>query len=71
MNLAERERQVLERELLVDQVTRLTKPLSEQAEDCQQDRLALAKKVDDKMHPDTGQRRASDPAHAFYFWPAT
>ncbi|XP_044041610.1 coiled-coil domain-containing protein 146 isoform X2 [Siniperca chuatsi] len=44
-NLAERERQVLEKELLVDQVTRLWKPLSEQAENCQQDRLSLAKKL--------------------------
>uniref|UniRef100_A0A8C4IMF7 Coiled-coil domain containing 146 n=1 Tax=Dicentrarchus labrax TaxID=13489 RepID=A0A8C4IMF7_DICLA len=45
VNLAESERQVLERELLVDQVTRLSKPLSEQAENCQQDRLSLAKKL--------------------------
>ncbi|XP_074554151.1 coiled-coil domain-containing protein 146 isoform X2 [Halichoeres trimaculatus] len=47
VNLAERERQVLEKELLVDQVTRLSKPLSEQAESCQQDRLSLAKKLNE------------------------
>uniref|UniRef100_UPI0037E79539 coiled-coil domain-containing protein 146 n=1 Tax=Semicossyphus pulcher TaxID=241346 RepID=UPI0037E79539 len=47
VNLAERERQVLEKELLVDQVTRLSKPLSEQAENCQQDRLSLAKKLNE------------------------
>ncbi|XP_041820375.1 coiled-coil domain-containing protein 146 [Chelmon rostratus] len=47
VNLAERERQVLERELLVDQVTRLSKPLSEQADKCQQDRLSLAKKLNE------------------------
>lgn len=46
-NLAERERQVLERRLLLDQVTRLSEPLSERVESCQQDRLSLAKKVDD------------------------
>ncbi|XP_028250980.1 coiled-coil domain-containing protein 146 isoform X2 [Parambassis ranga] len=46
-NLAERERQLLEKELLVDQVTRLSKPLSEQAENCQQDRLSLAKKLNE------------------------
>ncbi|XP_070785470.1 coiled-coil domain-containing protein 146 [Enoplosus armatus] len=46
-NLAESERQVLEKELLVDQVTRLSKPLSEQAENCQQDRLSLAKKLNE------------------------
>ncbi|TMS02944.1 Coiled-coil domain-containing protein 146 [Larimichthys crocea] len=47
VNLADSERQVLEKELLVDQVTRLTKPLSEQAENCQQDRLSLAKKLNE------------------------
>ncbi|XP_041636578.1 coiled-coil domain-containing protein 146 isoform X2 [Cheilinus undulatus] len=47
VNLAERERQVLEKELLVDQVTRLSKPLSEQAENCQEDRLSLAKKLNE------------------------
>ncbi|XP_026219495.1 coiled-coil domain-containing protein 146 [Anabas testudineus] len=47
LNLAERERQLLEKELLVDQVTRLLKPLKEQAENCQQDRLSLAKKLND------------------------
>ncbi|XP_068442723.1 coiled-coil domain-containing protein 146 isoform X2 [Clinocottus analis] len=47
VNLAERERQWLEKELLVDQVTRLSKPLSEQAENCHQDRLTLAKKLNE------------------------
>ncbi|XP_059182106.1 coiled-coil domain-containing protein 146 [Centropristis striata] len=47
VNLAERERQSLEKELLVDQVTRLSKPLSEQADNCQQDRLSLAKKLNE------------------------
>ncbi|XP_056280649.1 coiled-coil domain-containing protein 146 isoform X2 [Pseudoliparis swirei] len=42
-SLAESERQTLENELLVDQVTRLSKPLSEQMENCHQDRLSLAK----------------------------
>ncbi|KAK2883115.1 hypothetical protein Q8A73_022048 [Channa argus] len=45
VNLAERERQLLEKDLLVDQVTRLSKPLSERAENGQQDRLTLAKKL--------------------------
>lgn len=52
VKLAERERQVLERELLVDQVTRLSNPLSEQAENCRQDRLTLAKKVEIHSHGD-------------------
>lgn len=52
VKLAERERQVLERELLVDRVTRLSSPLSEQAENCRQDRLALAKKVEIHSHGD-------------------
>ncbi|XP_070848662.1 coiled-coil domain-containing protein 146 [Chaetodon trifascialis] len=58
VNLAERERQVLERELLVDQVTRLSKPLSEQADNCQQDRLSLAKKLNElRTHAiDSGHR---------------
>uniref|UniRef100_A0A3P8TLV6 Coiled-coil domain containing 146 n=1 Tax=Amphiprion percula TaxID=161767 RepID=A0A3P8TLV6_AMPPE len=47
VNLAERERQLLEKELLVDQVTRLSKPLGEQAENCRQDRLTLAKKLNE------------------------
>ncbi|XP_029317440.1 coiled-coil domain-containing protein 146 isoform X2 [Cottoperca gobio] len=47
LNLAKQERQSLEKELLVDQVTRLSKPLSEQAENCQQDRLSLAKKLNE------------------------
>ncbi|XP_037316692.2 coiled-coil domain-containing protein 146 [Pungitius pungitius] len=46
-NLAESERQSLEKELLVEQVTRLSKPLSEQAESCHQDRLWLAKKLNE------------------------
>ncbi|XP_047431349.1 coiled-coil domain-containing protein 146 isoform X2 [Mugil cephalus] len=47
VNLAERESQLLEKELLADQVTRLSKPLSEQAENCQHDRLSLAKKLNE------------------------
>ncbi|KAM6895690.1 coiled-coil domain-containing protein 146 [Xenentodon cancila] len=43
--VAERKRQLLEKELLVDQVTRLSKPLREQAESCRQDSLTLAKKL--------------------------
>lgn len=46
-NLAERERQVLEKELLTEQVTRLSEPLSEQVDLRQRDGLSLAKKVDD------------------------
>uniref|UniRef100_A0A8C2XE37 Coiled-coil domain containing 146 n=1 Tax=Cyclopterus lumpus TaxID=8103 RepID=A0A8C2XE37_CYCLU len=45
VNLAESERRMLEKELLVDQVTRLSKPLSEQADNCHQDRLSLAKQL--------------------------
>lgn len=55
VNLAERDRQLLEKELLVDQVTRLLKPLSEHAENCQQDRLSLAKKVDSMLHLHTNR----------------
>ncbi|XP_070710324.1 coiled-coil domain-containing protein 146 [Pempheris klunzingeri] len=47
MALADGEGKVLEKELLVDQVTRLSKPLSEQAENCQQDRLSVAKKLNE------------------------
>ncbi|XP_068611649.1 coiled-coil domain-containing protein 146 [Brachionichthys hirsutus] len=47
VNLADREMQVLERELLVDQVTRLAQPLSEQLETCRQDRLSVAKKLNE------------------------
>ncbi|XP_039999073.1 coiled-coil domain-containing protein 146 isoform X2 [Xiphias gladius] len=47
VSLAERERQLLEKELLVHQVTRLSKPLSKQAKNCQQDRLSLGKKLND------------------------
>ncbi|XP_040029587.2 coiled-coil domain-containing protein 146 isoform X1 [Gasterosteus aculeatus] len=46
-NLAQSERQSLEKELLVHQVTRLSKPLSEQADGCHQDRLRLAKKLNE------------------------
>lgn len=46
VNLAKRERQLLEKQLLVEQVTRLSKPLGEQVENCRQDSLTLAKKVD-------------------------
>ncbi|KAK2858924.1 hypothetical protein Q5P01_003544 [Channa striata] len=45
VNLAERERQLLEKDLLVDQVTRLLKPLSRKAENNQQDRLSVAKEL--------------------------
>ncbi|XP_023808252.1 coiled-coil domain-containing protein 146 isoform X2 [Oryzias latipes] len=57
-NLAERERQLLEKELLVEQVTRLTKPLGEQAENYQQDSLSLAKRLNEvRTHLiDTNQR---------------
>ncbi|XP_024861443.1 coiled-coil domain-containing protein 146 [Kryptolebias marmoratus] len=47
VNLAERERQSLEKELLVEQVTRLSKPLGEQVENCRQDSLTLAKKLNE------------------------
>ncbi|XP_068163606.1 coiled-coil domain-containing protein 146 [Antennarius striatus] len=47
VNLSDREMQVLERELLVDQVTRLTEPLSQQMETCQQDRLSMAKQLNE------------------------
>ncbi|XP_061618282.1 coiled-coil domain-containing protein 146 isoform X5 [Phyllopteryx taeniolatus] len=46
-SLAERERQLLERGLLVDQVTRLSKDLQEQKDNCQQDKLSLAKKLNE------------------------
>lgn len=58
VNLAESERQALEKELLVDQVTRLSKTLSEQAENCQEDRLSVAKKVDNKIHLHTCRGKA-------------
>lgn len=38
---------MLERQLLLDQVTRLSEPLGERVESCQRDRLSLAKKVGD------------------------
>ncbi|XP_057711050.1 coiled-coil domain-containing protein 146 isoform X2 [Corythoichthys intestinalis] len=46
-DFAERERQVLEKRLLVDQVTRLSKNLQEQNEICKQDKLSLAKKLNE------------------------
>lgn len=65
VKLAERERQVLERELLVDQVTQLSKPLSEQAENCRQDRLTLAKKVEMPSHGDgDGAQLTYEKEHA-------
>ncbi|MED6264023.1 hypothetical protein CHARACLAT_010388 [Characodon lateralis] len=45
VNLAERESQLLVEELLVEQVTQLSKPLGEQAESCRLDSLSVAKKV--------------------------
>lgn len=48
-NLAEREQQVLEKEVLVEQVTRLSRPLSEQLDLRQGDGLSLAKKVDGRI----------------------
>ncbi|XP_034052521.1 coiled-coil domain-containing protein 146 isoform X2 [Gymnodraco acuticeps] len=47
MSLSDQERRLLEKQLLVDQVTRLSQPLSERAENCQQDRLSLAKKLNE------------------------
>nr|XP_057934593.1 coiled-coil domain-containing protein 146 isoform X2 [Doryrhamphus excisus]XP_057934594.1 coiled-coil domain-containing protein 146 isoform X2 [Doryrhamphus excisus]XP_057934595.1 coiled-coil domain-containing protein 146 isoform X2 [Doryrhamphus excisus]XP_057934596.1 coiled-coil domain-containing protein 146 isoform X2 [Doryrhamphus excisus] len=46
-NLAEREKQLLEKEQRVDHVTRLSKPLQEQNDNRQLDRLSLAKKVNE------------------------
>lgn len=45
-HLAERERQVREKELLTEQVARLSEPLGEQVDLRQRDGLSLAKKVD-------------------------
>ncbi|XP_041833687.1 coiled-coil domain-containing protein 146 isoform X2 [Melanotaenia boesemani] len=47
VELVKKIKQLQEKELLVDQVTRLSKPLREQAENCQQDRLSLAKKLNE------------------------
>ncbi|XP_033968254.1 coiled-coil domain-containing protein 146 isoform X2 [Pseudochaenichthys georgianus] len=47
MSLSDQERRLLEKRLLVDQVTRLSQPLGERAENCQQDRLSLAKKLNE------------------------
>ncbi|KAG7497280.1 hypothetical protein JOB18_034699 [Solea senegalensis] len=56
--LAERERQLLEKQLLVDQVTRLSKPLSEQAENCREDRLSVRKKLNNlRTHIINANRR--------------
>ncbi|XP_019721620.1 LOW QUALITY PROTEIN: coiled-coil domain-containing protein 146 [Hippocampus comes] len=46
-NLAERERHLLEKELIVDQVTRLSKNLQEQNDNCKPDKLSLAKKLNE------------------------
>ncbi|XP_077400529.1 coiled-coil domain-containing protein 146 isoform X2 [Vanacampus margaritifer] len=43
--LAERERQLLEKELLVEQVTRLSENLQQQNDNCKLDKLSLAKKL--------------------------
>lgn len=48
VSLAERERELLEKELLVEQVTRLSEPLGEQVENCRQDGLTLARTVGHK-----------------------
>ncbi|KAI3366797.1 hypothetical protein L3Q82_009457 [Scortum barcoo] len=47
VNLEESKKQVQEKDLLVEQVTRLTKPLRELIENCQEDRLSLAKKLNE------------------------
>ncbi|XP_013869918.1 coiled-coil domain-containing protein 146 isoform X3 [Austrofundulus limnaeus] len=47
VSLAERERQSLEKELLVEQVTRLSEPLGEQVENGRRDSLTLAKKLNE------------------------
>ncbi|XP_077450586.1 coiled-coil domain-containing protein 146 isoform X1 [Stigmatopora argus] len=46
-DLAERERQVLEKQLLVDQVTRLAKNLREQNQVSKEDKLSLAQKLNE------------------------
>uniref|UniRef100_A0A8C6KS33 Coiled-coil domain containing 146 n=1 Tax=Nothobranchius furzeri TaxID=105023 RepID=A0A8C6KS33_NOTFU len=47
VNLAKCERQLLEKELLVKQVTQLSEPLRQQVENCKQDSLILAKKLNE------------------------
>ncbi|XP_029969909.1 coiled-coil domain-containing protein 146 [Salarias fasciatus] len=47
VNVAERERQLLEKELLQEQVTRLSKALGELAENRREDTLSLAKQLND------------------------
>ncbi|MEQ2290564.1 hypothetical protein AMECASPLE_004410 [Ameca splendens] len=54
VNLAERESRLLVEELLVEQVTQLSKPLGEQAESCRLDSLSVAKKMP-KCQLETGQ----------------
>ncbi|XP_016519953.1 coiled-coil domain-containing protein 146 isoform X1 [Poecilia formosa] len=46
-NLAEREHQLLEKELQVEQVTRMSEPLGEQAESCRLHSLSVAKKLNE------------------------
>ncbi|XP_054910781.1 coiled-coil domain-containing protein 146 isoform X2 [Poeciliopsis prolifica] len=46
-NLAERERQLLEKEVLVERVTRMSEPLGEQAESCRLHSLSMAKKLNE------------------------
>ncbi|XP_038130638.1 coiled-coil domain-containing protein 146 isoform X1 [Cyprinodon tularosa] len=47
VNLAKRESQLLEKELLVEQVTQLSKSLREQAESCRLHSLSVAKKLNE------------------------
>uniref|UniRef100_A0A8C6SNR8 Coiled-coil domain-containing protein 146 n=1 Tax=Neogobius melanostomus TaxID=47308 RepID=A0A8C6SNR8_9GOBI len=47
VRLVERERQFLEKALLVDQVSRLITPLRERTDNCREDRLTLAKKLNE------------------------
>uniref|UniRef100_A0A3B3ZX87 Coiled-coil domain containing 146 n=1 Tax=Periophthalmus magnuspinnatus TaxID=409849 RepID=A0A3B3ZX87_9GOBI len=47
VRLAERERQFLEKELLVDQVSRLITPLRVRTDNCREDGLTLAKKLNE------------------------
>ncbi|XP_037098451.1 coiled-coil domain-containing protein 146 [Syngnathus acus] len=47
VSLAERDRQLLEKELLVEQVTRLSDDLREQNANCKHDKLSLSKKLNE------------------------
>ncbi|XP_049617191.1 coiled-coil domain-containing protein 146 [Syngnathus scovelli] len=47
VSLAERDRQLLEKELLVEQVTRLSDDLREQTANCKHDKLSLSKKLNE------------------------